>query len=37
MAGRQADKIWARLEIIRLAVDRNIQFLALFSQGTPLF
>ena len=37
LAGRLADEIWARLEIYKLAVDRNIQFSALFSQGTTLF
>ena len=29
--GRLADKIWVRLEILKLAVDRNIRLSALFS------
>ena len=35
--GRLADKIWARFEILKLFVDRNIRFSTLFSQGTALF
>ena len=37
LAGRLADEIWARLEILKLAADRNIQFFTLFSQGSALF
>ena len=36
-ASSLADKIWARLEILKLAVNRNIRFSALFSQGTAFF
>ena len=36
-AGWLADEIWARVEILKLAVDRNIRFSTLFSQGTALF
>ena len=36
-AGWLADKIWVRLEILKLAADQNIQFSALFSQNTALF
>ena len=31
LAGQQADEVWARLEILKLAVDRNIRFSTLFS------
>ena len=37
MAGRLAHEIWARLEILKLAEDRNIQFSALLSKCTALF
>jgi len=36
-AGWLADKIWARLEVLKFAVDRNNQFSTLFSQGTALY
>ena len=36
-AGRLADEIWARLKILKLAVDRKIRFSALFSKRTVLF
>ena len=37
-AGRQANRQnWARLEIFKLAIDQNIRFFTLFSQGTALF
>ena len=36
-AGRLADKIWARLEILKACCRSKNQFSALFSQRTVLF